>query len=101
MAQRSELMIDATRRTIPEDHPIRNLFHTLTARGFAQMNLRDEDTIGYVTNLLIDFVDVKNMSPQQLHEIMSREMRRDYYRHVGDVTLFNLGLYPESLTHGR
>ena len=32
---------------------------------------------------------------------MSAELRRECYKHIGDVTLFNLGLYPESLTHGR
>ena len=110
-------MIEATRRKIPEDHPIRVLFHTLTERGFEQMKLRDEDTIHYITNLLTDFVDVKNVHRvkdqagrrlenvfeilQQAGEAMSLEVRRDYYRHIGDVTLFNLGLYPESLTYGR
>jgi hypothetical protein len=110
-------MIDGKRQNIPENHPIRGLFHTLTERGFEQMNLRDEETIQYITNLLIDFVDVKNMLRvqdaagrsienvfdilRQAGEAMSPEVRRDYYRHIGDVTLFNLGLYPESLTHGR
>jgi hypothetical protein len=32
---------------------------------------------------------------------MSPERRRDCYKHVGDVMLFNLGLFPESLTYGR
>jgi len=110
-------MIEASRQGIPENHPIRTLFQTLTERGFQQMNLRDEDTIQYITNLLIDFVDVKNVLRvhddagqsienvfdilRQAGEAMSPEVRRDYYRHIGDVTLFNLGLYPESLTHGR
>jgi hypothetical protein len=110
-------MIEATRRTIPEDHPIRVLFHTLTERSFEQMKFRDEDTIQYITNLLTDFVDVKNLRRvkddsgrelesvfeilRQAGNIMAPEIRRDYYRHIGDVTLFQLGLYPESLTYGR
>jgi hypothetical protein len=28
-------------------------------------------------------------------------IRRDYYKHVGDLMLFNLGLFPESLTCGH
>jgi hypothetical protein len=110
-------MIEVTRKRIPEDHPIRALFHTLTERGLEQTQLRDEDTIKYISNMLTDFVDVKNMHClqddsgreldnvfeilQQAGEAMSAELRRECYKHIGDVTLFNLGLYPESLTHGR
>jgi len=110
-------MIEVTRKRIPEDHPIRSLFHSLTERGFEQLNLHDEDTIQYITNLLTDFVDVKHMRCvkdesgreldnvfeilQQAGDAMSPEVRRDYYKHIGDVTLFNLGLYPESLNYGR
>jgi len=110
-------MIEKTRRNIPENHPIRELFHTLTERGFEQMKLHDQETIQYITNLLTDFVDVKNIHRVKddaghtignLFDILrhadgalSPEVRRDYYQHIGDVTLFNLGLYPESLTYGR
>jgi hypothetical protein len=110
-------MIEVTRRRIPEDHPIRSLFLTLTERGLQQMKLRDEETIKYISNMLTDFVDVKNTRRvndesgrelenvceilQQAGEAMSAELRRDYYRYIGDLTLFNLGLYPESLTYGR
>ena len=110
-------MIEVTRKRIPEDHPIRALFHTLTERGFDQLNLHDEDTIQYISNLLTDFVDIKQMRCvsddsgrtldnafeilQQAGEAMSPEVRRAYYRYIGDLTLFNLGLYPESLTYGR
>ena len=59
-------MIETTRRKIPEDHPIRALFHTLTARGFEQMKLRDEETIQYVTNLLTDFVHVEHSGHLEL-----------------------------------
>ena len=110
-------MIEVTRKRIPEDHPIRALFHTLTERGLEQTQLRDEDTIEYISNMLTDFVDLKNVRRikddsgrelentlellQQAGEAMSAEVRREYYKHIGDVTLFNLGLYPESLTYGR
>ena len=110
-------MIEKTPRAIPSDHPIRALFHQLTERGFGQSNLHDRDTIQYVTNLLTDFVHVENMHRikdasgrriEYLFEIlaqasaeMSPAVRRDYYKHVGDLTLFNLGLFPESLTYGH
>jgi hypothetical protein len=93
------------------------LFLNLTERGLSQMNLRDEETIQYVTNLLTDFVHVQNMyrvhdesgrSLQYVFELlaeagreMSPSLRRDCYKHLGDLTLFNLGLFPERLTSGR
>ncbi len=110
-------MIEKTRQDIPEDHPLRLLFLQLTERGMGQLNLRDRDTIQYITNLLTEFVHIENMyrikdesarRVQYLFDIltqasseMSPERRRDYYKHVGDLTLFNLGLFPESLTYGR
>ena len=110
-------MIEKTRQDIPRDHPIRLLFQRLTERGMGQLNLHDPDTIQYITNLLTDFVRVENryrikdeagqrvqylfdMLTQASNE-MSPERRRDYYKQVGDVTLFNLGLFPESLTYGH
>jgi hypothetical protein len=110
-------MIEKTPRAIPSDHPIRGLFHQLTERGFDQSNLHDRDTIEYVTNLLTDFVHVENMYKikdesgrrlEYLFEILAQAsaampaaVRRDYYKHLGDLTLFNLGLFPESLTYGH
>src|SRR2546426_8783899 len=110
-------MIEKTRRDIPADHPIRALFHQLTERGMGQLNLHDPDTIQYLTNLLTEFIQIENMyrikddSGRRLQHIfdmltqasdeMCPEVRRDYYKHVGDLTLFNLGLFPESLTYGH
>jgi hypothetical protein len=110
-------MIEETRRDIPADHPIRDLFRELTERGMSQLNFRDTDTIQYLTNLLTEFIHIVNMyrvrneSGQRLQHIcdileqasqeMSPTLRRDYYKHLGDLTLFNLGLFPESLTYGR
>ena len=110
-------MIEKTGFGIPSDHPIRNLFRSLTERGMGQLNLHDPDTIQYVTNLLTEFVHIDNMyriqdrSGQRLKYIfdmlaqaseeMSPPVRRDYYKHLGDLMLFNLGLFPESLIYGR
>jgi hypothetical protein len=110
-------MIEKTRNDIPENHPIRRLFLELTERGMSQLNLRDPETIQYVTNLLTEFVHIENMyrvhdeSGKRLQYVfdllastdreMSPALRREHYRHLGDLTLFNLGLFPESLTYGR
>jgi hypothetical protein len=110
-------MIENRRRSIPSDHPIHAIFHQLTERGMGQLNLRDKDTIQYITNLLTEFIHIENFyrvkdeSGRRLEYIcdildqasqsMSPDTRREYYRHLGDMTLFNLGLFPESLTYGR
>ncbi|PYS53533.1 MAG: hypothetical protein DMG13_12260 [Acidobacteria bacterium] len=110
-------MIEKTSRDIPVDHPIRTFFHQLTERGMGQLKVHDPDTIQYITNLLTEFLHIENMyrikdeSGQRLHYIfdmlaqasqeMSPSIRRDYYKHLGDLTLFNLGLFPENLTHGK
>jgi len=110
-------MIEKTRRDVPDDHPLRELFLKLTERGMSQLNLRDRETIHYITDLLTDFIHVENM--YRVHDVSGRRLehlgdflneasqamapaiRRDYYKHLGDLTLFNLGLFPESLTYGR
>jgi hypothetical protein len=110
-------MIEKTRNDIPENHPLRALFQQLTERGMGQLNLRDPETIRYITNLLTEFVQIDNMyrfrdeagrRAQYLFDMvaqasndMSPSVRRDYYKHLGDLTLFNLGLFPESLTYGH
>jgi hypothetical protein len=37
----------------------------------------------------------------QASSTVSPSLRRDYYKHLGDLTLFNLGLFPESLAYGH
>src|SRR5688572_26507989 len=110
-------MIEKTKPPFPDGHPIRVLFRSLTERGMGQSNLHDRDTIQYITNLLTEFVQMENMyrikdeqgnQVQYLFDMltqasgaMSASLRREYYRHLGDLTLFNLGLFPENLTHGH
>ena len=110
-------MIEKTRHEIPADHPIRALFQQLTERGLGQLHLHDHDTIQYITNLLTEFVHIQNLQRitddnhrrveylfdmlTQAGREMSPALRRDYYKHVGDLALFNLGLFPESLSAGR
>ena len=110
-------MINILRNSIPEDHPVRLVFHELTERGMGELQLRDKDTIDYVANLLIEFIHPDNLYRieddqgrrlkhvsdilDQANREMSSNLRRECYRHLGDLALFNLGLFPESLTYGR
>ena len=108
-------MIEKTRHDIPADHPIRTLFQQLTERGMGQLNLHDPDTIEYITNLLTEFVPVESMyrvkgetGVQYIFDMLTQarnatspDLRRDYYKNLADLTLFNLGLFPESLTYGH
>jgi len=110
-------MIEKTRNDISDNHPIRALFQQLTERGMGQLHMHDPETIQYITNLLTEFVQIENVhratddSGQRVQYLfdtlaqasneMSPELRRDYYKHLGDLTLFNLGLFPESLTYGH
>jgi hypothetical protein len=110
-------MIENTRRRIPADHPVQALFRQLTERGMGQLDLHDADTIQYVTNLLVDFIEVDNIyrikddsgrKLQYIFEILdqasqtvSPTARCEHYRYLGDMTLYSLGLFPESLTYGR
>ena len=110
-------MIEKTLQDIPSGHPMRALFQQLTERGMGQSKLHDRDTIQYITNLLTDFVHVDNVCRikdesgrrvEYLFEILAQAsserlpvVRRDYYKHLGDLTLFSLGLFPESLTSGH
>src|SRR5205085_11937477 len=110
-------MIEKTRNDIADNHPIRALFQQLTERGMGQLHLHDPETIQYITNLLTEFVQTENMyrvtdeaglRAQYLFDTLTQarnekspELRREYYKHLGDLTLFNLGLFTESLTYGR
>lgn len=110
-------MIEKTRSGIRDNDPMRAMFQKLTERGMGQLNLHDRDTIQYITNLLTEFVQIENMYRfkdehgnrvrylcdmlTQASTEISPSLRREYYRHLGDLMLFNLGLFPEHLTHGR
>jgi hypothetical protein len=110
-------MIENTRPSVPPDHPVRAVLHQLTDRGMKQLDLRDEETISYVANLLIDFIHCENLyrfrddSGKRLEYVcdilerasqeISPGLRRECYRYLGDWTLFNLGLFPEHLTYGK
>ena len=97
-------------------HPVRKMFQHLTERGMSQINFRDRDAINYITDLLTEFVHIKNMYRLEVESGAHLEYiwelaqavraapaskKREYSRQLGDLTLFYLGLFPESLSHGR
>ena len=99
---------------IPTDHPVRELFLALTHRGLRESQVSDEEIHLYLSNLLVEFVHmenvykVKDQSGQRVEyltdmfgcaEGAGSVERSDIYKHIGDFTLFVLGLYPES-PHG-
>ena len=82
-----------------------------------QTNVRDEETASYIANLLTEFVRTEDMYRvrddqgqrlEYLAELMrvtdeatDADIRRDHYKHLGDLTLFMLGLLPERLSRPR
>ncbi len=55
-------MIHQPRHDIPENHPLRSLFWTLTERGMGQLNHRDQEVVQYLTDLLTEFVHRDNLN---------------------------------------
>jgi hypothetical protein len=110
-------MIENTLPTVPIDHPVRAMFQQLTVRGMSQIKVRDEETIDYVANLLTEFVRSENFYRvrdgqgnrvefvcdilRQASQELSPELRREYYRYLGDWTMFTLGLFPEMFTRRK
>jgi hypothetical protein len=101
---------------IPLHHPVRQMFRTLTERGLEQSHLSDVDIHQYLSNLLVEFIYVENLykvrdeSGKRLEYVFDMLAKagdspdldkREIYRHVGDFTLFVLGLFPESLNRGK
>ena len=101
---------------IPERHPLRRVFRSLADRAFDQTQLSDGDLLAYLTDLLADFAAVDQLYPlrdksgrrvkylidmQALPEGCSNRQRKTRYQYIGGYSLFLLGMFPESLSHGR
>ena len=72
-------MIENTRPAVPPDHPVRAVLHQLTDRAMKQLDLRDEETISYVADLLID-----NDGPLEALEPRVREVWEELARRAAD-----------------
>ena len=95
---------------IHPDHPLSRLFAGLVAKELPG----DREIVGYVANLLIDFVHVdqlyriRNSRGKRLEDVgemlvesnpaleaRSFEREREVRKHIGDYTLFLTGMFPE------
>ena len=107
---------------IPETHPLQQLFVELVGRHYAQeIGIRDPQVVSYVAQLLAEFCDaeqllkIRNASGKQLNDVgemliesdpiygpaPSFDRERQVRKHIGDVTLFYAGMFPESINHSR
>lgn len=106
------------RKSISPNHPLRSLFAELIEKrllGTAQLN--DHNIARYVAGLLVDFCHVENvyrirdtkgkrleevgemlLASNPLLEGRSFIYEREVRKHIGDYTLFLMGLFPEHIT---
>jgi hypothetical protein len=104
------------RRPIPGNHPIRQMFRSLTAMSFEQIDIHDRELMRYVADLLVEFVHVDDL--YRLRDAQGRRLEhlidmlielreqgsadaRETRKHIGDYALFIVGLFPESLMQRR
>jgi len=111
-----EVTVMVNPKELPENHPVKKLFRNLTDRALTRSSLTDRDILFYLTDLLTQFIAVENlyqMKDEEGRPLMylidmiekadqaSRSERKDRYKHIGDYSLFILGMFPESLSYGR
>ena len=104
------------RSHVPANHPIRGMFHSLTEMSFEQIDLRDRELTRYVADLLVEFIHIDNVyklrdkQGKRLEYLMDMLLEavdqepggeREARKHIGDYSLFIVGLYPESLMRRR
>jgi hypothetical protein len=102
---------------ISADHPLRVLFEDLVHRHlFLGTHLYDQEIAEYVSGVLTDFTDVdplfqiRNAQGRRLDEVAelliesnplleasSFDRERQVRKHVGDLTLFFTGIFPEAV----
>ena len=100
---------------------LRGLFEELVARHFEEsLHLSDREIILYVANLLSEFSRVEKLYPirnaqgkpledvgemllasNPLLEASSFDREREVRKHIGDFTLFFVGLFPEAVNRWR
>jgi len=104
---------------ISVNHPLRKLFGFLTERSFTEtLGWPDFNVTEYLANLLVQFAHIdqlhwiKNQEGQTVETVVDLlyesevakesvefDHEREVHRHIGDFTLFMMGLFPEYLTH--
>ena len=102
---------------LPEHHPLRRLSLSVTDRALTHTSLRDKDILKYLSDLLMssiyteDLYKLKDENGKRLEYLVdmlehasqqgSVAERKGSYQQIGDYSLFILGMFPESLDHGR
>jgi hypothetical protein len=100
---------------LPDNHPLKQLFRTLTERGLVRADLHDKDLLLYLADLLVDFTFVENYyrttdGGRRLEYLVdmlqhatetAMPVKKTCYKHIGDYSLFTLGMFPESLDRPR
>jgi hypothetical protein len=92
---------------------VHRFFSGLTEHVFqAELGVADPPLIDYISDLVCRFVrlgalfKIRNVEGRVLHQVVDMvaeaecrigEARREAHRHIGDFTLFWVGIYPESL----
>ena len=102
--------------TIPDNHPLKMLFRSLAERGLDQARLRDRDILLYLADLLFEFTFIENMYRlgdaedkrlEHLVDMLDQALetampdKKECYKHIGDYSLFMLGMFPEFLVRRR
>jgi len=102
---------------ISDQHSIRKLFGSITEKNFYErLGWPDAHVIRYVSNLLVDFVNIENVyklkgsTGKHLREVAqmllegekppiagAKEHQREVHQHIGDYILFMMGVFPEYL----
>lgn len=99
----------------PANHPLRRLFAGATEHAFiSTLGVADPPLVDYLSEMLVRFTHfnalfrLQNPQGRPLTEVAEMVMeaeeippegrtRREYFRHIGDFTLFWTGLFPESV----
>jgi hypothetical protein len=103
----------------PSDHPLRRFFAGYAEQTFLNtLGMGDPRIIDYLSELLSRFIHMdvvyrlRNTQGKRLEEVADMMLeaeavppegrtRREFYRHIGDFTLFWTGVYPEALNRLR
>ena len=103
----------------PAGHPLRRMFAGLTEHAFVtKLGVADPTLVDYLSNMLARFVHADDVyrlrggDGRPVRELLGMVVeaeglpdggrtRREYFRHIGDFTLFWTGVYPEAVTRAR
>ncbi|MGE0404895.1 MAG: hypothetical protein AB7O65_01250 [Candidatus Korobacteraceae bacterium] len=107
---------------IPEGHPLQHFFLDLVSQHYSRdIGLRDQEVSAYVANMLTEFTEaerlysIRNADGRPLADVgemlleadpifgeaPSFDRERQVRKHIGDYTLFFMGMFPEAINKRR